>query len=57
MLGTKNRNLTNFCFAFMNIKLKILTTKSGINPNVNVIPALSHDSAGNIASGYGIVVL
>ena len=57
MLGTKNRNLTNFCFTLMNIKLKILTTKSGINPNVNVIPALSHDSAGNIASGYGIVVL
>ena len=57
MLGTKNRNLTNFCFAFMNTKPKTLTTKSGINPNINIIPALSHDSADNIASGYGIVVL
>ena len=35
----------------------IADTKSGINPNVNVIPALSHASAGNIALGFATVVL
>lgn len=56
-LGKRKRNLTQLLFTFTNKKLKRFTVNKGITPIVKVIPARSHLSAGNIASGCGIWVL